>query len=106
LTVDLAGLPDRFSQLFHVKRAFITLVKEENVLEMFDPQEPHSLIMQQDEGICHQTLKSPDGVFSVPDMAMDERYVDAVRCPLPRSACVLSVIAERIFLPRFKAFSN
>lgn len=67
-------------QLFHVKRAFITLVKEENVLEMFDPQEPHSITMQQDEGICHETIKSREGVFAIPDMGADERYANAVRC--------------------------
>jgi hypothetical protein len=61
-----------------VKRAFIALVKEENVLEMFDPQEPHSLVMREDEGLCTAVLKLPSGVFSVADLDADERYANAV----------------------------
>ncbi|KAJ9101890.1 hypothetical protein QFC21_003230 [Naganishia friedmannii] len=75
--------------LFHVKRAFITLVKEESILEMFDPQEPHSIIMQQDEGICYQTLKNPQGVYSVPDMGADERYANA---DTPSSNSIIGVL--------------
>lgn len=65
-------------QLFKVKRAFLALSKEENALEMFDPQEPHSLVMREDEGLCTAVLKMPSGVFSVADLDADERYVNAV----------------------------
>ncbi|KAJ9116857.1 hypothetical protein QFC22_004514 [Naganishia vaughanmartiniae] len=79
---DLIRDRDALFQLFHVKRAFITLVKEENVFEMFDPQEPHSLILQQDEGLYKHTLHSPDGGYAMQNLAFDEQYVDA-----PKPSC-------------------
>lgn len=72
------GLIVGFMQLFRVKRAFITLAKEENMLEMFDPEEPHSTLMREDGGLCINVLRSQSGVCFLPDLDRDERYSNAV----------------------------